>query len=62
MSAGALDPARLASLEALVDRLLPGAREAGVAAYVDRALAGAYASECDAYTAGLDAIDRKSVV
>ena len=67
MSAAALDPERLASLEALVERLLPadelgpGAREAGAAQYIERALGDAYAGHLAAYQVGLDAIDGHAV-
>ena len=53
-------------LEAIVARLIPtdatgpGATEARAAHYIDRALGGALASSRQAYTAGLEALDRYS--
>jgi gluconate 2-dehydrogenase gamma chain len=51
-------------LEAIVDRLIPtdtmgpGAKEARVAHYIDRALGSALASSRNAYSSGLEALDR----
>lgn len=51
-------------LDAVVDRLIPsdalgpGAREARVVHYIDRALGGALASSRQAYTSGLNSLDR----
>ena len=51
-------------LEAIVERLIPsdangpGAKEARVAHYIDRALGSALASSRNAYSSGLEALDR----
>jgi gluconate 2-dehydrogenase gamma chain len=58
-----LSDAELEILDAVVERLIPsdesgpGAREAGVRRFIERALETDYASEVDAYHAGLAALD-----
>jgi gluconate 2-dehydrogenase gamma chain len=59
----ALTPARLRTLEAFIDRLIPrdengpGAVDAGAQNYIDRQLAGYLSSEKDLFIAGLEAVD-----
>jgi gluconate 2-dehydrogenase gamma chain len=61
--ATALSPAKLKTLEAFLDRLVPkdengpGAVECGAANYIDRALAGALTSEKGAFLEGLTGVD-----
>ena len=61
-----LTPAEADLLDAVVARLIPsdelgpGAKEAGAVHYIDRALGGALASSRQAYTSGLDALDKYS--
>lgn len=58
MSAG-LDPALLATLDALLDRLLPGAAAAGAGRYIEQSLTGAYHGEVDAYVEGLATFEQR---
>jgi hypothetical protein len=57
----ALDPALLATLDALLDRLLPGAAAAGVGGYIEQALAGACHDDVDAYVEGLAALEQRGL-
>jgi Gluconate 2-dehydrogenase subunit 3 len=56
-----LDPARLDTLDALLERLLPGALDAGVRHYIERALEDCYGSDVDTYAEGLATLDARSV-
>lgn len=63
MSPASLGPAELATLDAVLERLIPsdelgpGAREARVSRYVLRRLAGPYRHHRDAYALGLVRLD-----
>jgi hypothetical protein len=66
MSPSALGPAELATLDAVLDRLIPsdelgpGAREAQVARYVVRRLAGPYRELRPVYAAGLARLEAQA--
>ncbi len=61
-----LEPAQEATLDAVLDRIMPadahgpGALDLGVGRYLRDALASAYAADLPAYRGGLDALDARA--